>query len=179
MTEVANVYGGALYELCRDENLSDAIREELSTLQQCFREAPDYLKLLSSPSLPKAQRCDILNESFRGKLHPYVLNFLKILTEKGYIRQFSGCCDAYFDRYNQDHGILSVTAVSAVELNPSQKAKLVERLQKITGKNIHLLTRVDQAVLGGIRLDYDGQCLDDTLSHRMNTIRETLRKTIL
>ena len=168
MTEVANVYGGALYELCRDEGLSDAIREELSTLQQCFREAPDYLKLLSSPSLPKAQRCDILNESFRGKLHPYVLNFLKILTEKG-----------YFDRYNQDHGILSVTAVSAVELNPSQKAKLVERLQKITGKNIHLLTRVDQAVLGGIRLDYDGQCLDDTLSHRMNAIRETLRKTIL
>lgn len=39
--------------------------------------------------------------------------------------------------------------------------------------------RIDPAVLGGVRLDYDGQRLDDTVSHRMEAIRDLLNKTVL
>ena len=179
MTEVGNVYGESLYELAKEENLTKLIGDQLAVLQQAFRQEPDFVRLLSSPNLTKTERCQILDDSFRGKVHSYLLNFLKILTEKNYMRYFSDCCDAYTEHYDQDNGILRVDAVSAVELTTEQKDKLTQKLSRITGKEIALRNRIDPAVLGGIRLDYDGQRLDDTVSHRMDAIRDLLNKTVL
>ena len=52
-------------------------------------------------------------------------------------------------------------------------------LNLITGKKIALLSRVDPRVLGGIRLDYDGRRLDDTVSHRLDSIRDPLKTDVL
>ena len=179
MTEVGNVYGESLYELAKDEGLTKLIGEQLAVLQTSYQQEPDFIRLLSSPNLTKAERCQILDDSFRGKVHPYLLNFLKILTEKGYMRYFHDCCDAYTQRYNQDNGILIVTAVTAVALNAAQKENLTQKLSRITGKEIALRTRIDPRVYGGVRLDYDGKRLDDTVSHRLDTIRDLLDKTVL
>ena len=179
MTEVGNVYGESLYELAREENLTLEIRSQLQVLQQSFRQEPEFLKLLASPNLTKAERCQILDDSFRGKLNPYLLNFLKILTEKNYVRHFSDCCDAFVGHYNLDNDILPVTAVTAVALTDTQADKLSDKLGRITGKHIELHNRIDPSCLGGVRLDYDGQRLDDTVSHRLDAIRNVLNKTVL
>ena len=179
MTEVGSVYGLSLYQLAKDESLAKTIGEELIVLQEAFRAEPDFIRLLSSPNLSKAERCQILDQSFRSKVHPYVLNFLKILTEKGYMRHFADCCDAYTESYNADNGILSVTAVTAVVLTDAQRDKLAAKLQKLTGKEILLRNRIDPSVLGGIRLDYDGRRVDDTLAHRLDAIRDLLSNTVL
>jgi len=179
MTEVGTVYGESLYELAKEENLTQQIGDQLKVLKLSFHQEPDFVRLLSSPSLTKAERCQILDDSFRGSVHPYLLNFLKILTEKNYARYFSDCCDAFVQCYNQDNGILSVTAVTAVALSAAQTEKLTEKLTRITGKHIELHNRIDPSCLGGVRLDYDGQRLDDTVSRRLNSIRELLKTDVL
>ena len=179
MTGVGNVYGKALYLLAKEEDRSKTILEELKALDESFSQEPDFLRLLSSPNLPKAERCQILDDSFRGKIDPYLLNFMKILTEKGYIRHFSDCRKGYTLHYNQDNGILSVTAVTAVALSAEQADKLTGKLENITGKTIELVNRVDPGIYGGVRLDYDGQRLDDTVAHRLENIRNLLKNTVL
>ena len=179
MMKIGSVYGEALYELAKDENLSADIGAQLKVLKASFQQEADFVKLLSTPSLTKAERCQILDNSFRSEVHPYLLNFMKILTEKGYMRYFSDCANAYMNRYNQDNGILPVTAVTAVALSAEQTEKLTAKLNKITGKHVELINRIDPSCLGGVRLDYDGQRLDDTISHRMATIRDMLKNTVL
>lgn len=179
MTEVGSIYGESMYALAKDENVAELIGEQLHALQLSFRQEPGFVRLLSSPTLPKAERCQIVDGSFRGKVHPYLLNFLKILTEKGYMRHFSDCCDAYTEHYDRDNGILRVTAVTAAPLSEAQEAKLTAKLGAITGKKIAMHNRIDPAVLGGIRLDYDGHRLDDTVSHRLDAVRDMLKKTVL
>ena len=108
-----------------------------------------------------------------------MLNFLKILTEKGYIKQFSDCCQMFTDLYNRDHNILSVTAVTAVALSQEQRQALTKKLGTMTGKTILLRNQVNPACLGGVRLDYDGQRLDGTVKNRLDSIRELLNNTVL
>lgn len=179
MTGAGSVYGEALYDLAKTEGLSGAIMDQLSVLDESFRSEPDFLRLLSSPNLTKQERCAVLEESFRGKVHDYVLNFLKILTEKGYIRHFSACCAAFGEHYDADNGILPVTAVTAVALRPEQAERLTGKLSQLTGKTVRLTNRVDPGVLGGIRLDYSGNRLDDTVEHRLAAIRDMLSNTVL
>ena len=179
MTQVGSVYGEALYTLALEEGISTGIGEELSVLEQSFRAEPDFIRLLASPNLSVQERCNILDDSFREKVHAYVLNFLKILTEKGYMRYFSDCCKAFETHYNLDNGILPVTAITAVPLNAVQAEKLTEKLSRGTGKQVKLLNRVDPQVLGGVRLDFDGKQLDDTVSHRLDAIGKLLQDTVL
>ena len=179
MTQVGSVYGEALYALALEEALSAQILEEISVLAQSFRAEPDFIRLLCTPNLSVQERCSILDDSFRSMVHPYVLNFLKILTEKGYMRHFFDCCKAYEESYNRDNGILPVTAITAVSLNTAQVEKLTEKLCQITGKQVKLINRVDPEVLGGVRLDYDGKRLDDTVSHRLDAVRSLLKSTVL
>ena len=180
MTEIGSVYGQALYDLAKSEGLAKAVWQEMQALCHCFTvEEPDFIKLLSAPSLSKQERCQILDNSFRGRLQPYLLNFLKILTEKGYIRHFSHCCTAYRDAYYRDEGILLVEAVTATLLTTDQLSRLKQKLSAVTGKKIELQCRVDPTCLGGIRLNYDGKQLDDTLSNRLQSINKLLKNTVL
>ena len=179
MTQAANTYAQALYDLAKEEGLGGRILEELSVLKTVFTENPQYSKLLSAPDLSKQERCGILDEAFRGKVHPYVLNFMKILTEKGYIRQFPDCCRAFCGLYNEDNGILVVKAISAVVLTQAQKQKLTAKLEAITGKKIDLQCSVDAAQLGGLRLNYDGMQVDGTVKTKLDAIGKLLKNTVL
>ena len=179
MTQVGNVYGEALYDLARSEDLSHSILQELSVLEENFSQSPNFLRLLAAQSISKQERCTILDDSFRDKIHPYVLNFLKILTEKGYSKHFFDCVAAYREHYNRDNGILPVTAVTATALTEDQANRLSEKLAAITGKTIQLRNKLDPSVLGGIRLDYDGKSLDGTIAGRLDAVRKQLKNTAL
>lgn len=179
MTQAGSVYGEALYDLAKSEGLSHRILQELEVLAESFRREPEFLRLLSAPNVSKAERCAVLDASFEGKVHPYVLNFLKLLTEKGYARHFADCCAAYRTHYNLDNGILPVRAVTAVPLNQAQTQKLTAKLSELTGKTVQLTNHVDPEILGGVRLDYDGKRLDDTVSHRLDAVRGLLKNTVL
>ena len=175
MTSVAGVYGQALYDLARDEKVAEGIGAELKEVRKIISDNPDFMRLITSPSIPKAERLGILDETFRGHVHPYTLNFMKILTEKGYMQTFPECCDVYRNSYNADHNILPVVATTALPLNEVQASKLRRKLSSLTGRQIELENRIDPACLGGVRIDYDGKRVDDTVSGRIDRLYTMLK----
>ncbi|MBQ1257836.1 MAG: ATP synthase F1 subunit delta [Clostridia bacterium] len=179
MTRAANVYAEALYDLAKEEALGTIIFEEIKTLDKAFEGEKDFLRLLSTPNLSMDERISIIDKSFRGKIHAYTLNFLKILTEKGYILKFRECAQAYRDLYHQDNNILPVRVVTAQPLDDKQALRLKVKLGATTGKVIELIQQVDPACLGGIRLDYDGKRVEDTVAGRLEAVRKTLKNTVL
>ena len=179
MTETARMYGGSLYDLAAEEGLETRILGELDEAVALFKASPEYLHLLSTPSIPKKERCGLLDEALRGQVHLYVLNFLKILCEKGTLRELPGCARAYRVRYNQAHGILEATDISDVPLNEQQLSALHTKLESLTGKTIDLKTKVDAKVLGGIRLDIEGTELDGTVQNRLASLRRDIAAVTL
>ena len=87
--------------------------------------------------------------------------------------------DMLCKQYYKDNDILLVKAVTAVPMTKEQLVKLTRKLGTITGKQIELRNQVDPDVLGGVRLDYDGKRLDDTVSHRLEAVRAMLKNTVL
>lgn len=168
-------FGQALYALAREENLTQPFLEELSVLDGAFSSEPDFLRLLGDPAIPKAERLIILDDSFRGKLHPYLLNFLKLLAEKRQIRHFSVIFREFHKLYDRDSGILPVTVTTAIPLNDGLKSKLIRKLTIRTGYQIRLEYRIDPEILGGIRLDLNGFQMDGTVRRRLDEIRQQLQ----
>lgn len=179
MTDIAKVYGGALYELAAEEGKDGEMLAQLGEVCALLRRYPEYEKLLCLPNVPKAERCQALDGALRGQVDPYLLNFLKILCENGTVRQLPGCAREFRSRYNAAHGIVEAKAVCAVALGEDTKARLVRRLQDMTGKTVDLTVQVDPACLGGIRLEMEGKQLDGTVQGRLAQLRRDLENIVL
>ena len=160
MMKDSDLYGQSLYDLASSENLADDILCQMQTVRQLFTENPDYVRLLTEPSIPKKQRLALLDEAFGSDMQPYLLNFLKILVENGMVRDFGGCCRRYTALYNADRGIAQAEVTSAVPLSGQQLERLRAKLEEISGKKIQLQPKVDPSVLGGLRVSLEGKLLE-------------------
>ena len=174
MTELAREYGDGLYALTEEEHLSEEVLSQLQVLSRCFREQPDFLRLLSNMSLSRAERIAILDGALRAQVHPYLLNFLKILLERNALSEFDGCLAAYKALYNQEHGIAEASVTTAEALDENQRARLIEKLEKLSGKKIELKEKVEPSLMGGVLLEMDGQRYDNTLKTRLESIHSVM-----
>ena len=174
MTELAREYGDGLYALCEEENISKDVLEQPLMLQRLFREQPDFTRLLGNMSLSKDERVKILDSVLRGQIHPYLLNFLKILCERCALNEYDGCLAAFKTLYNQAHGIVEATVTTAVPLDDEQRARMAEKLSKMTDKLVVLNEKVDESLIGGVLLEMNGQRYDNTLKNRLKSIHSAM-----
>lgn len=177
MNRSASIYALSLYSLAVEENIAAEVLSELETVCAIFDSEPDFVTLLASAAISKEERTEMLDTCLRGKIQPYLLNFLKLLTERGMIRMVGECCAAYRKLYNEANGILPVSVVSAVALTGEQQARLTEKLSVLTGKKVQLCCKVDPKCIGGIRLDYEDKRIDGTVENRLSSVAQLLKDT--
>lgn len=174
MTELAKEYGDGLYALTEEENISAEVLEQLRSLKSLFREQPDFIRLLGNMSLSREERVRILDGVLRGQVHPYVLNFLKILCERGALHEYEGCLSAFKALYNHEHGIVEATVTTAEPLDDKQRARMTEKLSAMTGKTVVLHEKRDASLIGGVLLEMNGQRYDNTLKSRLKSIHSAM-----
>ena len=179
MTATARLYGGSLYELAAEEGLTEVLMEQTQQVRTLFRENPDYVRLLSEPSLPKTERTKLIEDAFGGQAERYLLNFLKLLCERNILGEYAGCCEEYVRRYHADHNIAEATVTSAVALTESQLSALKGKLEKMSKKTVHLTQVTDPSVLGGLRIELEGKQLDGTVQGRLTGLSKKLNEIIV
>ena len=172
MTQIARLYGSSMYDLAAEEQLTDTVLEQMQTIRQLFRENPDYVKLLSEPSIPKEERTKLLDTAFGTEAERYLVNFLKLLCERGILGEYSGCCEEFTRRYNVDHNIATAVA-------DEQMAALKDKLEKISGKTVTLTQKTDPTVLAGLKVELEGRQLDGTVKSRLDDLSRKLNELIV
>ena len=174
MTEFGREYGEGMYALCREEKIEKSVLQELSALSDAFRADPAFIHLLANMSLSKDERVGIVDKALKGQAHPYVLNFVKLLVERGAVQEFFECVKAYRDGYNRDHQVLEAEVTAARPLTEEQKRKLTEKLRGISGREVVIKEKIDPSLIGGIVLNMDGKRYDNTVLGRLKTIRQAM-----
>ena len=174
MTATGNNYAEALFMLAREENLIDEFYCDLKILKDVFEEKPDYLQFLATPSIPKSQRTEAIEEAFAQKINGHILSFLKVLCEHSKAQKFFECA-AEYERL-REWALKSAVAVvkTAFELNESQREGLVKSLERRTGKSVTLKTVIDKSLLGGIVVEIDGEILDGSVKNNLQRAREVI-----
>ena len=174
MTELSREFGEGLYALCVEEHIVPNVLEQLDALSRCLHSQPDFIRLLGNMSLPKAERLNILDSALRGQVNPYLLNFMKLLCERGILSEYDDCVKTYRALYYREAGITEAVATTGVPLNSEQREALLSKLRAMTGRQIVLKEKVDPAVMGGVMLEMDGKRYDNTVRHQLLSMRRAM-----
>ncbi|MGN0993790.1 MAG: ATP synthase F1 subunit delta [Butyricicoccus sp.] len=175
---VSERYALSLYEVAKAEGLAEQFLEELRGVAGVFEEYPDYLKVLVIPSIAFEEKKTSLNEVFAGRVHPYMLNFLMLITEKGRVGAIAEMAEAYKELYYFEEGICEVVAVTAAPMTAGNLEKLKEKMESVTGKKVVLNNKVDPKVIGGIMVRIENKQIDATIKTRLNELARQLSQTI-
>ncbi len=174
MTATGNNYAEALFMLAREENSIDTFFDGLKTAEDLFKENPEYLQFLSTPSIPKSERTAALASAFEGKINEHILSFLQLLCEHARAESFFECAAEFARLREWASGTAIAVVKTAVELSDAQKQGLIQALQKRTGKTVSLKCVVDATLLGGIVVELDGQLLDGSVKNNLKHAREVI-----
>ena len=69
---------------------------------------------------------------------------------------------------------MTVVAYTVIELDDELQGKLREKLEKTLGKTVELQCRIDRSMLGGVRLEMEGERLAGSVKSRLDGIRAAL-----
>ena len=174
MTGTAREYGEGLYELARDEHLLEELHGELTEIGALLKEQPGFIRLLSSRAIERDSRIRVVDETFGGRAHVFIVNFMKLLVEKERIDCLEDCVKWFHQRYNEDMDIVEAQVTSAVPLSENDQEALRQKLQQMSGKKIHLITQVDSSVIGGVRVEMDGRRYDNTIQNKLGRLKQDL-----
>lgn len=169
-----NEYASALFALALEEGITDSVRGDVETVALALNENPEYIKLLDTPALSKAERLSLIDESL-GELNYCVKNLVKILSEKHLVYTFSELSRTYYELYDEHNGIERVEAVTAIAMSAPQTESLTKKLSDMTGKKIIIKNTVKPEILGGVILRYSGTQLDGSVKSRLDAFSESLK----
>lgn len=170
MTRICEEYAAALFALAAEENAKREVADSVTVLRTLTAEYPDYVDLLATPTVPLDERCRVIDEALSGRLHEYAVSFVKLLCERGRIRELPECIDEYLKLYEASDGIASAEVTSAVELSDAQKNALREKLEARLSRRVELKCEVDASLLGGIVVRVDGKVMDGSLKRRLSDV---------
>lgn len=174
MTQRTKEYAEALFALALETDSADAFASALKDATAVLSEHPDYIEFLACYGIPAAERTKALEEVFSDRLPEYVLSFLQLLCEHGQIKSVFDCQKEFEALYMESCRMATATVTSAVVLTDEQKARLVDKIKALCGRDVLPVYVIDPAILGGIIVETDGKIIDGSLRHRLHEVKEVI-----
>lgn len=179
MNEIIREYSAGLFALAEEEGCEEELLAQSREIKSLL--SREYLHLLINPAIPKEQRLSFVTGAFgeESGVNRYLLNFMRLMTERGLATELPACFDEYEKLYFEKFGIVRVKAVSAFPLSEEQKKRLAEKMEKNTGKRVEVEYTVDKTLLGGMRLDFGNRMIDDSVETKLRELGEKLAGTVM
>ncbi len=175
MEEIARVYSRSLFDVAKEHDKLDRIRDELAEFADALEQNRDLAVFFFSPYFSTEEKKDGLRRAIVDA-DPTLVNFLELLIEKHRMPAIFRVRRQFDTLYDHEHKRLPVEVTSAVALDDTVVQALEQRIREQTGQNVQLQSNVDPDVLGGIVLRVGNSILDASIRHRLDQLRREVAK---
>ena len=173
MEEIARVYAEALFEVAKEKDKLDELRDELNEFTDALEQNREMQLFLFSPYFSSAEKSEGLEKAISGGSEE-IMNFLELLIEKHRTPVIFRIRRAFEDLWKLENKRLDVTVTSAVELDPEVVKRVGAEIEKQTGRTVDLQSTVDDSILGGIVLQVGNMVLDASIRNRLEKLRKSV-----
>jgi ATP synthase F1 delta subunit len=175
MEEIAQVWARALFEVAKEHDLLDKVREQLGAFVDALGENRDLMVFFFSPYFSTQEKKDGLERAV-SDAEPVLMNFLEALIERHRMPALFRIKARYELLWEDERDLLPVEVTSAVELDKSTISTIGERIGEQTKRTVELSSKVDPDILGGIVLRVGNVILDASIRNRLEQLRKQVAR---
>jgi F-type H+-transporting ATPase subunit delta len=173
---VAMIYARSVMELAAQtgEARVDEIGDELSQIGRLLRDQPMLGRLLLHPTINIEKHQRIIRTIFRGRVTDLTCNLLQVLRKKGRLDQLGSIIASYRNLLKTRRGEVDVDVTSAKPLDAETLAAITRQLAASLGSTPTLHARVDEKIIGGLKIRIGDQLLDGSVATQLARIKRRL-----
>jgi F-type H+-transporting ATPase subunit delta len=175
MEEIAAVYARSLFEVAKEQDKLDLVREQLGEFAGALDQTRELQVFFFSPYFSTAEKEDGLDRAVSGA-DPVVVNFLKLLIENHRMPVIFRVRREYERLWEEENKLLPVRVTSAVELDSATVSQIGDRIAEQTGRKVELSSEVDPDILGGIVVRVGNSILDASIRNRLEQLRRQVAR---
>lgn len=175
--DVGARYAQALFDLAIETDALAVVETDLKTLETMRASSADLRTLITSPKFSAEDKAKGLSALAAGAgLSVTTQKFLGLLAANRRTAALEGVIKAFQRLAEARRGSVSAQVVTAVPLTEAQAAGLAAALRTALGKDPQISTRVDPAILGGLKVRVGSRLYDASLKSKLDSLKFALKR---
>jgi ATP synthase F1 delta subunit len=175
MEEIAAVYARSLFEVAREQDKLDVVREQLGEFADAMHDSRELQVFFFSPYFSTKEKSEGLDRIV-SDADPVVQNFFKLLIDNHRMPVIFRVRRAYEELWDEENKLLPVDITSAVELDKGIVRRIGDTITEQTGRKVELSAHVEPDILGGIVVRVGNSVLDASIRNRLDNLRKQVAR---
>lgn len=169
MTGIAYQYALAVFSLAKEADRAEEFFDVLEGYSKSMDDAS--MKFFMHPKISKSEKQEVLSKITNDVL---LLNVLKVLVDNDRFLLIKAISLAYKDILDEIHKIMIVKVVSNKALTKTNLDKIKKKLKLNYDRNIQIEEIIDDSIIGGFRIEFEGNVIDETINKQLEDIKSSL-----
>ena len=177
MSVVGDRYAESLFDLAKEENKVTQYLDDIKLVGEVLDSDPQIVQFFNHVLIENDKKIQLLDQSFKGNVDQYVLNFLKLLVQSRRISYIDYIVKSYINLSNQYLGIEEGMIYTPYELTDQQIQDIEKAISQKENKKLTLKVSIYPSLLGGIKVQISNRIYDGTIKNKVEMLKkELLRK---
>ncbi len=172
---VAGRYAKSIFELALEKDQMSVIADDMRVVLETVKGSPELQTMLESPLVSKKAKLDSLNKIF-VKCDELTQNLMRVMTSKNREDILVQVAQSFMALKNAHEGITEVELTTAKVVNLADLGGIEAYVKSQTNaKTVNISTNVDERLMGGFKISFEGKMYDSTISTQLNKFKKELK----
>jgi len=163
-------YAKAVLDLANDQNIADAVNNDMKLVVNTIAGSNDLSDMLQSPIVRPTIKKTALLEIFKD-FNKTTVNLIDTLITNKRINILGEVASKYNQLYDELRGSEVATVTTAVPITDSLKATVLSKVKELTGKEVDVNNIVDESIIGGFILRVGDIQYNASIANQLNKLK--------
>lgn len=176
---VASRYARALFNAALKDKIVHSVNDDLDTIAHIVTHDERFKQFLGNPDSTRSVKIGLFERVFADRVTALTMSMLRLVVEKQREFDLPSIREHYSELRRQHDSVLAIKVISARELTTDQQTAIVAKFEKAKSKKVEATFHVDAAVMGGVKVEFEGNVVDGTVAGNLDKLRERFLRDVL
>ncbi|NQX86899.1 MAG: ATP synthase F1 subunit delta [Flavobacteriaceae bacterium] len=169
-TRAAIRYAKAVLSLATEQNVADAVNNDMKLITSAISENEDLGQVLKSSVIKSEIKTNILTQIFPN-INGVSSSLFEVLVSNKRINILEDVAAKYTVLFDAQIGKEHATVTTAVPMTDDLEVKILSKIKMLTNKAVELNNIVDESILGGFILRVGDKQYNASIADKLNKLR--------
>jgi F-type H+-transporting ATPase subunit delta len=167
-------YANTLFELARENQVIDVVKEDLETIAGIIKEESDLVRFLTSPYFSRECKEQLVATTLSARIAELTMNFLMVLIKHNRMGLLPRIISRYGHLWDAERRCYPVKVTVSHPLEQGEAEELTAAIGAAVGGDVRLELAVDPDILGGAVIRCGDKVIDNSVHNRLRTAVRTI-----
>lgn len=176
---VAKRYASALFNTALKQDILQSVEDDLEGICATISYSKELKRFLNNPTMSREAKLTLMEKTFGDRVTALTMHAFRLLLKRRredliqHVRM-------EFAELRRNHDNVSYAVIeSSMELSDEHKQAIVAKVTEASGRKVEAEFRIDENIIGGVRVTYDNFVLDGTARGYLNRMKDRLLYDLL